>query len=83
MMGVTKMTWNKCSEKLPVEGMLVIARYNGNYYAEIVQIDREGIPYIGNVDSGFIHFMRSEESLEWKKLQGLLGILKTSLSSIT
>jgi len=66
------MTWNKCTERLPEVGMLVIAKETTNddvdYHADTVRIDRDSTPYIGNVYSGFIHFLPNSE-IQWKEIE--------------
>jgi hypothetical protein len=63
--------WNKCSEKLPEVGMLVVSRQKVMtvtfYDADEVHINHRGdLSLVSNPDKDFT---KAQESKEWKEIQ--------------
>ncbi len=68
------MVWNKCSEKLPEVGMLVIARkvigINYYYCAEVVhKWEHKKECYLDLGADGYLWFNPEDVHLEWKEVE--------------
>ncbi len=62
------MAWNKCSEKLPEVGMLIVTKFLNEYYeAGIVVLQHNNFFYLstGDETNTYTYF----NGLEWKEVQ--------------